>query len=156
MVLARTDGVLLIAGWVMTAVKVVLKDVVDVVSAEIGIDALRLPIGVAEELLGVAWNTDTELEVLPTEAEIWIDALRLPTGVAEELLGVAWNADTELEVPLTEAKTVPGRGIEEEPCNAAMEVGVLITTVSVVVEEPPLRVTVVVKVNATLAGETEG
>lgn len=121
MVLARTDGVLLIAGWVMTAVKVVLKDVVDVVSAEIGIDALRLPIGVAEELLGVAWNTDTELEV-----------------------------------PLTEAKTVPGRGTEEEPCNAAMEVGVLITTISVVVEEPPLRVTVVVKVNATLAGETEG
>jgi hypothetical protein len=119
-VLARTNGVLLIAGWVMTEVKVVLKNVVDVVSAEIGIDALRLPIGVAEELLGAAWNTDTELEVLPTEAE-----------------------------------TVQGRGTEEEPSNAAMEAGVLITTVSVMVEEPPLRMDVVVKVNATLAGVTE-
>lgn len=113
-------GVLPIAGWVMTEVKVVLKNVVDVVSAETGIDALRLPIGLAEELLGATWNTDTELEVLPTEAE-----------------------------------TVLGRGAEELPCNAAMEAGVLTTTVSVVVEEPPLRVDVVVKVNATLAGETE-
>lgn len=117
-VLARTDGVLLIAGWVMTEVKDVLEDVVDVVSAEIGIDALRLPTGVAEELLGAAWNKDTELEVLPMEAE-----------------------------------TVPERGTKEEPCNAAMEAGVLITTVSVMVEEPPLRMAVVVKVNAMLAGE---
>ena len=111
---------LLTAGWVMTEVKVVLKNVVEVAAAEIGIDALRLPTNVEEELLGAAWNTDTELDVLPMEAE-----------------------------------TVPGRGTEEEPCNAAMEAGVLITTVSVVVEEPPLKVTVVVKVNATLAGRTE-
>jgi hypothetical protein len=119
-VLARTEGVLIIAGWVMTEVKVVLKNVVDVAAAEIWIDALRFPTMVAEELLGAAWNTDTELEGLPMEAGF-----------------------------------VPGRGTEEESCNAAMEAGVLITTVSVVVEEPPLKVTVVVKVNATLAGRTE-
>jgi hypothetical protein len=119
-VLARTEELLVIAGWVMTEVKVVLENVVDVASAEIRIDALRLPTGLAEKLLGAAWNTDTELGGLPREARV-----------------------------------VPGRGTEEEPCSAAMEVGVLITNVSVMVKEPPLRVAVVVKVNATFAGETE-
>jgi hypothetical protein len=55
---------------------------------------------------------------------------------------------------------MPGRVTEEELCaeglcNAATEAGVLTMIVSVMVEETPVTVTVVVKATAMLSGGTE-